>query len=408
VAPLRQTDAWLHSAIGSPLKCARLPQQGAILQAMTIVILNRKTLVRGAVILGLACILGTLSAAQGVLSEMRSQYRYTLGHALIMHTPFWVFWAALLPLIVYVARRFPIRREHWPRTLLTHVGLGIGIALGHYAFTLWFMGVIGHGNWTQTGHTYGGHLISEANYRIGIHLAAYFVVLGGVLAWEYYRKYRERELLASQLAAQLSQAKLQALRMQLNPHFLFNAMNSISMLVRRNENTQAVRMLAGLSDLLRYVLEDSPSDEVPLRDELSFLERYLEIERVRFQDRLKVKVDADQETLDAFVPNLLLQPLVENAIRHGIARKVNAGLVEIAARKLGDRLILQVRDDGPGLAVALAHGSGVGLANTKSRLEQLYGSETSFELRNAATGGAVVTISLPFHTQPVRAGVSAA
>src|SRR5688572_10024850 len=127
------------------------------------------------------------------------------------------------------------------------------------------MGVIGHGNWTPPGHTYWGHLVSEANFRMGAHFGAYFLVLGVVLSLDYYRKYRERELLASQLAAQLSQAKLQALRMQLNPHFLFNAMNSIAMLVRRSDNAQAVRMLAGLSDLLRYVLEDSPSDEVPLR-----------------------------------------------------------------------------------------------------------------------------------------------
>lgn len=385
-----------------------LTAERAILHLMTIVILNRRTMGRGAVILGIAVLLGALSAAQAVVSAMRTEYQWSLGHALIMHTPFWVFWAALLPLVVYVVRRFPFTRGAGVLPWLTHLVIGITIALFHYAFTMWFMGVIGHGNWTQAGHSYGGHLLSEANFRLGVHLSAYFLVLGVVLSWEYYRKYRERELLASQLAAQLSQAKLQALRMQLNPHFLFNAMNSISMLVRRNENTQAVRMLAGLSDLLRYVLEESPGDEVPLRDELAFLERYLEIERVRFQDRLKVKVDADAETLDAFVPNLLLQPLVENAIRHGIARKVSAGKVEIAARRLGDRLILQVSDDGPGLGTALAHGTGVGLANTRSRLEQLYGSQTGFELRNAVGGGAVATISLPFNTQPRRAGVSAA
>jgi LytS/YehU family sensor histidine kinase len=236
-------------------------------------------------------------------------------------------------------------------------------------------------------------------YSLVPTFTVYLIWVTAFLAWEYYRKFRERELVASQLAAQLSQAKLQALRMQLNPHFLFNAMNSISMLVRRNDNTQAVRMLAGLSDLLRYVLEDSPTDEVPLRAEIDFLERYLEIERVRFQDRLHVHIDVAAETLDAFVPNLLLQPLVENAIRHGVARKVTPGRVEIHARRLGDRLILQVSDDGPGPGPAAA-GTGVGVANTRSRLEQMYGGEQSFELRAAQPNGAVATISLPFHTTP--------
>lgn len=365
---------------------------------MTIVILNRRALGRGAVILGIALLLGALSAAQAVVSAMRTEYQWSLPHALIMHTPFWVFWAALFPLVVYVARRFPFTRGHGAGVWLTHLGIGITIALVHYAFTMWFMGVIGHGNWTDAGHTYGAHLLSEANFRLGVHFSAYFLVLGVVLAWEYYRKYRERELLASQLSAQLSQAKLQALRMQLNPHFLFNAMNSIAMLVRRDDNAQAVRMLAGLSDLLRYVLEDSRSDEVPLREELSFLQRYLEIERVRFQDRLKVKVDADEEALDAFVPNLLLQPLVENALRHGIGPKIGGGRIDVCARHEGGNLWLEVRDNGVGLPhdQMVAFHTGVGLTNTRERLEHLYGDRHRFECRTPTGGGLAITIVIPF------------
>jgi two-component system LytT family sensor kinase len=369
---------------------------------------SRKLIGRSAALLGVAVLVGAISAVQVVVADMRDVNQWTVGHALIMQTPFWIFWAFLFPVVVLLARRFPFSRAHLLRAVSAHLGFAILLVLVHYAFTMWFMGVIGHGNWTGPGHSYGGHLLSEANYRLGVHFGAYFLVLGAVLSLDYYRKYRERELLASQLAAQLSQAKLQALRMQLNPHFLFNAMNSIAMLVRRNDNALAVRMLAGLSDLLRYVLEDSPSDEVRLQDEISFLERYLEIERVRFGDRLRVHFDVDAETRDAFVPNLLLQPLVENAIRHGIAHKVNPGKIEIAARRLGDRLILQVSDDGPGLNGPKLSGNGVGLANTRSRLEQLYGSGTSFELRNATLGGAVATISLPFHTEPQQVGTSAA
>jgi signal transduction histidine kinase len=326
------------------------------------------------------------------------EYRMSVGHSLIMQTPFFVIWALLVPLVQLAIRRIPLR-ENLRWALPAHLLILLGITLLHYTVGFFFMGLIGHGNWALPGHTISAHFFPDMRYNLLPNFVAYLFVFTIIVAWQNYQRYRERELLASQLQGQLSQAKLQALRMQLNPHFLFNAMNSISMLVRRNDNTHAVRMLAGLSDLLRYVLEDSPTDEVPLRDEIAFLERYLEIERVRFGDRLHVHVDASADSLDAFLPNLLLQPLVENAIRHGVARKVTPGRIEIAARKLGDRLILQVTDDGPGLGPSLA-GTGVGLANTRSRLEQIYGGEQSFELRAAQPNGAVATISLPYHTTP--------
>jgi two-component system, LytTR family, sensor kinase len=349
--------------------------------------------------LGVALLLGVISAAQNQIANMNRPNHWTLGHALIMETPFFVIWALLLPLVLLALRRVPLQRGTLTRAVPIHLLIGVGITMLHYSIGFFFMGWIGHHDWTRPGHTFSEHFIPDLRYSLLPNFASYLFLFTIIVAWQYYKQLRERELLTSQLSAQLSQAKLQALRMQLNPHFLFNAMNSISMLVRRNDNTQAVRMLAGLSDLLRYVLEDSPADEVPLRDELSFLQRYLEIEKVRFQDRLHIHIDAAEETLDAFVPNLLLQPLVENAIRHGVARKVTPGRVEIAARRLGDRLIVQVQDDGPGLGPSLG-GSGVGLANTRSRLEQLYGAEQSFELRAGQPAGAVATLSLPFHTTP--------
>ena len=352
-----------------------------------------------AIALGVAGVLGVISALQNQIANMGRPTQWSLGHALIMETPFFVIWALLLPLVLLALRKVPLQRGTLRRAIPIHLVVGVGITMLHYTIAMLFMGAIGHHNWTEPGHNFGAHYFPDLRYSLLPNFASYLFLFTITVAWQYYKQLRERELLTSQLSAQLSQAKLQALRMQLNPHFLFNAMNSISMLVRRNDNTQAVRMLAGLSDLLRYVLEDSPADEVPLRDELSFLERYLEIEKVRFQDRLHIQIDAAEETLDAFVPNLLLQPLVENAIRHGIARKVSPGRIEIAARRLGDRLILQVRDDGPGLGPALG-GSGVGLANTRSRLEQLYGGEQSFELRAGQTGGAIATLSVPFHKTP--------
>ncbi|MEX2285136.1 MAG: histidine kinase [Gemmatimonadota bacterium] len=370
--------------------------------------MNRSRLRLATLAFGLAVVLGIVSAGQMLMDQMGTERMYTPAHALIMATPFWLFWALMLPLVIWCAHRFPVRRDTLRWALPTHVVTGLTLALAHYTIHMLFMGAIGHATWAEAGHSWGEHYLPYLRYSLLPSFGTYAILLGAILGWDYYRKYRERELLSSQLEAQLSQARLQALRMQLNPHFLFNAMNSIAMLVRRNANTEAVRMLAGLSDLLRYVLEDSPAEEVSLRDELSFIERYLEIERIRFQDRMRVKLDIADETLGAFLPNLLLQPLVENAVRHGIARKVGSGLVEIAARRLGDRLILQVADDGPGLPAG-PRIDGVGLVNTRIRLEQMYGGEQSLELRNGMNGGMTATVSLPFHNAPrITEGVSAA
>jgi LytS/YehU family sensor histidine kinase len=223
----------------------------------------------------------------------------------------------------------------------------------------------------------------------------YWAVLGIGYGIQFYRKYREGVLRASHLETQLVQAQLQALKMQLHPHFLFNTLNAISTLVRKNRNKSATDMIAGLSDLLRLTLESVGVQKVPLKQELDFLETYLEIEQTRFEDRLRIQMDIHPDTLEAFVPNLLLQPLVENAIRHGIAPHSSGGCVEIKARRDEDRLWLQVRDDGPGLPEGDVLNTGVGLVNTRARLERLYGTRHRFSLSNAPTGGAVVTLEIP-------------
>ena len=244
-------------------------------------------------------------------------------------------------------------------------------------------------------------LMAYASYQLSSNLLAYCAIAGIAHALDYYRRYRERELATTRLSAQLAQAQIRALRMQLNPHFLFNAMNSIAMLIRHQKRDEAVRTVAGLSDLLRYVLEDTRELEVPLRQELDFVERYLAIEQLRFRDRLEVRIDADQDTLDAQVPNLILQPLVENAIRHGIAKRTAATLVAVTAHRSDDTLVLDVMDDGPGLSSADRMGNGVGISNTRARLAQLYGQQQQLELRNAPSQGTIATMTLPFHTNPI-------
>jgi LytS/YehU family sensor histidine kinase len=230
----------------------------------------------------------------------------------------------------------------------------------------------------------------------------YWLILLISYSFNYQRRYREGEVRATRLEAQLAQAQLQALKMQLHPHFLFNTLHSISALVHKNADA-ADKMIARLGDFLRLTLENSGAQEVSLGQELEFLKCYLEIERIRFEDRLTVQMNIEPQTLDARLPNLILQPIVENAIRHGISPRTTAGRIEIEARRLNGTLQVQVTDNGPGLPSDSSSGSivkaGVGLANTQARLKQLYGSEHRLDLANAASGGLTVILEIPFRDQ---------
>jgi sensor histidine kinase YesM len=215
--------------------------------------------------------------------------------------------------------------------------------------------------------------------------------------------FRERERVAAQLALKasrlegsLTRANLESLRMQLNPHFLFNTLNAISVMALKGERHGVVRTLTLLSDLLRVSLENN-AQVVPLRDEIAFLERYLEIEEIRFKDRLTVRMELSPATLDAEVPTLLLQPLVENAIKHGISRKPGVGEIVVRSFVKSSKLVLEVSDTGPGFKQAIdSSRTGIGLANTRARLEQLYGADQALVLENAPAGGALVHVHLPF------------
>jgi two-component system, LytTR family, sensor kinase len=243
-----------------------------------------------------------------------------------------------------------------------------------------------------------------------IDLLIYGGVLGTSYAVGYYARFREREVRATQLEARLAQAELQALKMQLHPHFLFNTLNGIVGLVRDHKNSAAVEMIAGLSDLLRYTLDGAGRQEVTLREELEFLDLYLGIQQKRFPDRLRVEMSVEPDTLEALVPNLILQPLVENAIRHGVSRRAAAGTVGVSASREGGTLHIKVYDDGPGLRRGAngnpeagetdethegAASGGIGLSNTRARLRQLYGDAQSFEVSDRAAGGVEASLSFP-------------
>lgn len=229
---------------------------------------------------------------------------------------------------------------------------------------------------------------------------AWSVLYFGIKYHQDAQTERERALAAE---GEAHRARLQALRYQLNPHFLFNTLNAVSTLIVERENRDAERMVARLSDFLRLTLECDADVEVPLADELDFARRYLDIEQIRFGDRLTVQEDVDPETLSAQVPPLLLQPLVENAVRHGIMPSEAGGTLRIEARRVGERLLVRVMDDGPGPARSASNRArtrgAVGLPNTKARLDSLYGDAHRFTLRRADGGGCIVRIELPFHTK---------
>ncbi|HEU4596721.1 MAG TPA: histidine kinase [Pyrinomonadaceae bacterium] len=299
------------------------------------------------------------------------------------------------PPVLWLARRYRIGRNNWRRNILAHAVAGVLFssvwAVWHIVLDLWFSGALD----TLTARKLGRMVFTMLDRE----LLVYCIIVLLSHASNYYQRYREGELRASQ-------AQLQALKMQLHPHFLFNSLHSISALVHKDPEA-ADRMIARLGDFLRMTLDNSAVQEVSLRQELEFLNCYLDIERIRFQDRLTTRLDVDPRTLSCRVPNLILQPLVENAIRHGVAPRSAPGHVEVRAERRDGTLRLEVRDNGPGLpaqpAPRRAHEGGVGLLNTRARLAQIYGDAYRFDLSDDPRGGTIVTLEIPFDNRVVEA-----
>src|SRR5215475_1165132 len=308
-------------------------------------------------------------------------------------------WCAITPLILRLSNRFPLQRGKLLRVIGIHTFAAAFFFIVYLAvFVIARRLILGALPETRSlFEAFRGYLIAEFHFGLLI----YWMILGINQAIDYYRRYRDRELLASNLETRLAVAQLDALRMQLHPHFLFNTLNSVSVLMRRDVDA-ADRMLLQLSSLLRVTLARNAAHEIKLGQELEILERYLEIEQIRFRDRLTVRMHIDPLALEALVPQLFFQPLVENAIRHGIADRETGGEIDIRAERQNGMVYLQVSDNGPGLTIP--HGNfieGVGLSNARSRIERLYGSDSRFEVRNAEEGGLIVAAAFPFHTETI-------
>jgi two-component system, LytTR family, sensor kinase len=357
-------------------------------------LLQRRLVRYGLIFVGWTLV-GLFFSSQVLFNSIYMEKRMPLGNVFFMQMSICYLWALTTPLVLWLARRFPIDRSNWPRRTLLHgvvsvllVGSMSGI---HYVLFITYF--------ERTEYLTLFRDLQYILYNLDRQLCIYWLMLLFTHAVNYYQSFRKGELRASRLETQLAQSQLEALKMQLHPHFLFNTLHSISALLNRDTEA-ARRMITRLGDFLRLTLENAGAQEVTLQEEMEFLSKYLEIERIRFRDRLTTQVDVDPSVLDVRVPNLILQPIVENAMRHAVASQ-HDGRIEISAFPRNGSLRIQVRDNGPGLtddSFTNQFGKGVGLANTKARLERLYGSEHLLELANGAEGGLVVTLEVPRRT----------
>lgn len=311
--------------------------------------------------------------------------------------PFWLFWAIHAPVIFILSRGFSFERKRLIKSLLIYSSAGFVWAMlvqGLPVLLLLILKALTGYNIELLYRPDDSDWVKILNYNILI----YWVILSISLISLYYEQYQKEKLKASKLDAQLSNARLHALQMQLHPHFLFNTLHSISGLALNNEIRDAVKMINRLSEFLRLTLDKADNQIVTLEDEIEFTRRYLEIERIRFQDRLTVDMDIDPQALKAEVPTLILQPLVENAMRHGVdSSDTDDSRIRIVAHLQNDQIIMEVRDDGEDLKKISEqnNSAGLGLKNTRARLSELYGEDYSFILRRE-DGWTIAQIVIPF------------
>ncbi len=312
----------------------------------------------------------------------------------------WYTWVPTTMIILWLARRFPIDRQRWFFSVPLHL---VGaVAMSVFSSSFYVGAQAGVALFSGELFSFAEGLRAAFSRYVAFDAAVYMAMVAVAHAFSYHRRYREREVLASRLQAQLAEAHLHALKMQLHPHFLFNTLNTIAMLVRQQREEDAVEMLAGLGELLRYVLDHAGDQEVTLEEEIALLRSYVALEQIRFDGRLTLDLDLAPDVLKARVPALLLQPLVENAIRHGIEPTGRAGRLKISARRDDAGLRLQVRDNGIGLPAGWGFEAnrGIGLSNTQQRLERLYDHAYQMKISSGPAEGATVALTFPFNAIP--------
>ncbi|HEV8591125.1 MAG TPA: histidine kinase [Pyrinomonadaceae bacterium] len=357
-----------------------------------------------AIAFGIWTVVGVSFGTRSYLQSLISGNPLTIRETVLSYTTDFYVWGILSPLIFWFCRRFPVARENWVGRIMVYLIISPFIVVTVTAVTIPATWYLGFANYTIN-PTLGAFFNKLIFNPILLHqgLLAYWGTVVAAHAYEYYRQAQISRTKTTELTAQLAQAQLAALKMQIHPHFLFNTLNSVSALIHKDPEA-ADRMIARLSDFLRLTLKSSDHSVVTLKEELEFLQIYLEIEKIRFQDRLVVSLDVDPAALDALVPNLILQPLVENAVRHGIGRTTSVGHLRIFAERSGERLVVKIEDNGPGFSASNGSGAnptagnGIGLVNTKARLKKFYADFDLDIAENTTHRGAVVSISVPYLT----------
>lgn len=380
--------------------------------------LERLTLRERLSVLGIWTGLGLLESAKAWIARRFSPQPVAWSTVLVGNLPWWLMWAVLTPLAIALARRVRPERGRLAfaaihflaavlLSLLHHTVVGTLYYYTHTRGNALAIGIDGELVTMTLGLQFRNFFTS---YFV-VNVLTYFAVIAAYYGLDFYKRYRQGELRAARLEAGMHQARLAALRMELNPHFLFNTLNAVAGLVRRSQDTGAIDMLARLSALLRATLEQADDPEIPLDKELELLGMYLEIERVRFGGRLEVDVVAEADAQSAMVPPFILQPLVENAVRHGVARNPGPGRVQVLARVEQDELVVTVTNTGPVIppsaVLRATREGGIGLANARQRLAELYGSRADLVLEALPQGGARAVIRLPRIESGADAGVAA-
>jgi hypothetical protein len=313
--------------------------------------------------------------------------------------------AAFTPTILWLGRRWPVDEGHRWRCIPLHFGASVAFSLVSTALEVPVLAGIGMWPAIQDPGSFATDFWMLLPYDLHGGIIRYWAVVGLQALFRSNREARRRErealelkIQSSQLAEQLTSSQLSALKMQLHPHFLFNTLGAIMVLVRQQKAREAETMLSRMSDLLRHTLDDVEAQEVPLWRELDFLRLYLSIEQVRFEDRLRVRIDAAPDVADALVPHMALQPIVENAVRHGLGQSEEPVLIHISVSRANGHLALTVTDDGPGCPTPVFEEKGIGLTNTRNRLKRLYGDGATLSAENRVPRGVQVTMTLPCRT----------
>jgi two-component system, LytTR family, sensor kinase len=333
-------------------------------------------------------VFGLFMTTQSYVVRLQAGHPVPWGTLALVEIPYAWLWALLTPVVVLLARRFPLSGRFWNVHVAVHIGAGLLLAVVHDLLVGFLRAAVLPSSAPVTPGTQLRNVIAFFDYGVIL----YWVILLTVSAFAYVAKVRESEIRALQLEGQLAQAALESLRMRIHPHFLFNTLNAISVLIGKDPDA-ARKTIGTLSTLLRYSLETS--GEVPLRKELDVLGSYLNIEQTRFGDRLTVAMHIEPSTLDIMVPHFLLQPLVENAIKHGISRIQGPAHIAVSAFRENGTIHLEVRDNGIGLGDKREIRDGIGLQHTRARLAQLYGDRYRFAVTNGEERGVVVSVSLP-------------